>query len=222
MHAGSGATDRIVRAKSFPLANTGISGKFGALLPAMIRSRTASFRTRTCILTAAALAAGTLAWALHPKNAGPETFEIKFKLPPPKPLTAEEELKTFKVAKGFHVELVAAEPMIETPIAQSWDEKGRLFVCEMRGYMQDVGGKGEDKPLGRIVMLEDTDGDGKMDKRTVFADGLILPRAILCVNGGVLVAEPPVMWFMKDTKGTGVADWKNLDEDQAIGFWVVV
>jgi mono/diheme cytochrome c family protein/glucose/arabinose dehydrogenase len=209
MQAGSGAADRIVRAKSFPLANTGISGKFGTLLPAMIRSRTALFRTRTCILTAAALAAGTLAWALHPKNAGPETFEIKFKLPPPRPLTAEEELKTFKVAKGFHVELVAAEPMIETPIAQSWDEKGRLFVCEMRGYMQDVEGKGEDKPLGRIVMLEDTDGDGKMDKRTVFADGLILPRAILCVNGGVLVAEPPVMWFMKDTKGTGVADLKE-------------
>ncbi len=175
----------------------------------MIRPRMTSPRTRTFILTASALAAGTLAWALNPKSAGPETFEIKFKLPPPKPLSAEEELKTFKVAKGFHVELVAAEPMIESPIAQSWDEKGRLFVCEMRGYMQDVDGKGEDKPLGRIVMLEDTDGDGKMDKRTVFADGLVLPRTILCVNGGVLVAEPPVMWFMKDTKGTGVADVKE-------------
>ncbi len=175
----------------------------------MIRHRSASFRTRTFILTASALAVGTLAWALHPKNAGPDQFEIKFKLPPPKPLTAEEELKTFKVAKGFHVELVAAEPMVESPIAQSWDEKGRLFVCEMRGYMHNVEGKGEDQPLGRIVMLEDTDGDGKMDKRTIFADGLILPRAILCVNGGVLVAEPPVMWFMKDTKGTGVADLKE-------------
>jgi hypothetical protein len=146
MHAGSGATDRIVRAKSFPLANTGISGKFGALLPAMIRSRTASFRTRTCILTAAALAAGTLAWALHPKNAGPETFEIKFKLPPPKPLTAEEELKTFKVAKGFHVELVAAEPMIETPIAQSWDEKGALYhpCSEKKWRRQPPPGKGSE------------------------------------------------------------------------------
>ena len=175
----------------------------------MIRPRITSLRTRTFIVTATALAAGTLAWALHPKSAGPEQFEIKFKLPPPKPLSAEEELKTFKVQKGFHVELVAAEPMVEVPVAQSWDEKGRLFVCEMRGYMHDVEGKGEDQPLGRIIMLEDTDGDGKMDKRTVFADGLILPRAILCVNGGVLVAEPPVLWFMKDTKGTGVADLKE-------------
>ncbi len=175
----------------------------------MKRPRLTSLRTRTFIVAAAALAAGSLAWALHPKSAGPEQFEIKFKLPPPKPLSAEEELKTFKLPKGFHAELVAAEPMVDTPVAQSWDEKGRLFVCEMRPYMHDVEGAGEDQPTGRIVMLEDTDGDGKMDKRTVFADGLILPRAILCVNGGVLVAEPPVLWFMKDTKGTGVADVKE-------------
>ncbi|MEO6740309.1 MAG: dehydrogenase, partial [Chthoniobacteraceae bacterium] len=175
----------------------------------MNRPLITSLRARTFIVSAAALAAGTLAWGLHNKNAGPESFEIKFKLPPPKPLTPEEELKTFKVAKGFHVELVAAEPMIQEPVAQAWDEKGRLFVCEMRGYMQDVEGKGEDQALGRIVMLEDTDGDGKMDKRTVFADGLVLPRALACVNGGLLVAEPPVLWFMKDTKGTGVADLKE-------------
>ena len=175
----------------------------------MIRPRITSLCTRTFIATASALALGTLAWALHPKSAGPETFEIKFKLPPPKPLSAAEELKTFKLPKGFHAELVAAEPMVEVPVAQAWDEKGRLFVCEMRGYMRDVEGKGEDQPLGRIVMLEDTDGDGKMDKRTIFADGLILPRAIACVNGGLLVAEPPVLWFMKDTKGTGAADLKE-------------
>ncbi|MEO6787558.1 MAG: c-type cytochrome [Chthoniobacteraceae bacterium] len=175
----------------------------------MIRHRFSSLRTRILIVSASAFAVGTLAWALHPKNAGPDQFEIKFKLPPPKPLSAEEELKTFKVPKGFHVELVAAEPMIDSPIALSWDEKGRLFVCEMRDYMHNVEGKGEDQPTGRIVMLESTHGDGKLDKRTVFADGLLMPRAVLCVNGGVLVAEPPVLWFMKDTKGTGVADVKE-------------
>jgi glucose/arabinose dehydrogenase/mono/diheme cytochrome c family protein len=181
----------------------------------MIRPRT-SLRTRTILAASSALAVGTLAWALHPKNAGPEQFEIKFKLPPPKPLSAEEELKTFKVPKGFHVELVASEPMIEAPIAQSWDEKGRMFVCEMRDYMHDVEGKGEDQPTGRIAMLESTHGDGKYDKRTVFADGLLMPRAILCVNGGLLVAEPPKLWFMKDSKGDGHADVKE-QVDAAFG-----
>ena len=159
--------------------------------------------------TAMALVLVAAASGINPQNAGPETFEIKFKLPPPKPLTPQDELATFKIAPGFHAELVAAEPMVETPIAMSWDERGRMFVCEMRGYMHDVEGAGEDKPLGRIVMLEDTDHDGKMDKRTVFADGLILPRAVMCVNGGVLVGEPPVLWFMKDTDGDGVADLKE-------------
>ncbi len=148
--------------------------------------------------------------ALNSGNAGPEQVEIKFKLPPPKPLTPEEEAKTFKIAPGFKVELVAAEPMVDTPVAVSWDEKGRLFVCEMIGYMQDVDGKGENQPNSRITILEDTNGDGKMDKRTVFADGLYLPRAVMCVNGGALVEEPPSLWFMKDTDGDGKADVKEL------------
>ena len=148
--------------------------------------------------------------ALHSANAGPENVQIKFKLPPPAPLTAEEEAKTFKVAPGFKVELVATDPMVNTPVALSWDEKGRMFVCEMSSYMEDVDGKGEDQPRSRIAMLEDTDGDGKMDKRTIFADNLYLARAVTCVNGGALVAEPPSLWFMTDTDGDGKADVKEL------------
>ncbi len=158
------------------------------------------------------LAAGgaSILRAVHSSNAGPEAVVIKFKLPPPKPLSPEEEAKTFKLEPGFKVELVAAEPMVDTPVAISWDEKGRLFVCEMNGYMHDVDGKGEDQPNSRIALLEDTDGDGKMDKRTIFADGLYMPRAVMCVNGGALVAEPPALWFMKDTDGDGKADVKEL------------
>lgn len=174
--------------------------RFPLLLP--------SWKSRAVVCGLGLMLAG-VAVAIHPQNAGPAEFTIKFKLPPPKPLSPEEELKTFKLEPGFHAELVAAEPMIDTPVSASWDEKGRLFVLEMRGYMHDVEGLGEDQPLGRIVMLEDTDGDGKMDKQTVFADGLILPRAIVCTNGGLLVGEPPMLWFMKDTDGDGKADTKE-------------
>ncbi|MEY2598424.1 MAG: hypothetical protein RLZZ142_683 [Verrucomicrobiota bacterium] len=170
-------------------------------------------------LAVASLAA-SLPWApitpllaVHSKNAGPESFEIRFKLPVPKPLSPEEELATFKLAPGFRAELVAAEPLVESPVALAWDEKGRLFVCEMRGYMHDIEAAGEDQRIGRISRLEDTDGDGKMDRKTVFADGLLMPRAIACIQGGLLVAEPPNLWFMKDTDGDGIADSKEGVDD---------
>ena len=162
------------------------------------------------ILTTAFAASALSAFALHDKNAGPEKVELKFKLPPPKPLSPAEALAAFKVAPGFKVELFASEPMIECPVALSWDDQGRAFVLEMRGYMHDVDGLGEDQPTGVISILEDTDGDGKADKKTVFAEGLYLPRAVMAVNGGALVAEPPSLWFMKDTNGDGKADVKEL------------
>ena len=118
-----------------------------------------------------------------------------FPIPPAPPLSAADALKTFKVAPGFHVELVASEPLVESPVAIAFDTQGRIWVCEMRGYMPDVNGHGEDQPVGRIVILEDTDGDGKMDKSTVFLDNLVLPRAIAFAHGGVLIAEPPKLWF---------------------------
>lgn len=151
--------------------------------------------------------AKTPAPAAKPKsNRGPENPELKFVLPPPPVLTPAEELKTIKLPKGYKAELVASEPMIETPIAISWDDQGRLYVCEMRGYMNDVNAGGEDKPIGRVSRLEDTDGDGTMDKSTVFVDKLLMPRSVMAMGDGCLVAEPPKLTFYHDTDGDGVAD----------------
>jgi mono/diheme cytochrome c family protein/glucose/arabinose dehydrogenase len=150
------------------------------------------------------------AFAVHTKNAGPEKVELKFKLPPPKPLSPEEELKTFAVEKGFRVELVAAEPMIEAPVAMSFDDQGRLYVVEMRGYMRDLAGTDEKQATGRVSLLEDTDGDGRMDKASPFLDNVIMPRAVLAVNGGALIAVPPNLFFCKDTDGDGKADVKDI------------
>jgi mono/diheme cytochrome c family protein/glucose/arabinose dehydrogenase len=148
--------------------------------------------------------------ALHNKNAGPEKVEIKFKLPPPAPLKPDEALKAFTIEKGYRIELVAAEPLVEAPIAMSWDDQGRLYVVEMRGFMQDVAAARDLEPVGRIKLLTDTDGDGRMDKASVFLEGLILPRAVMAVNGGALVGAPPQLLFCKDTDGDGVADVKEV------------
>ena len=120
------------------------------------------------------------------------------------PLTAEEELKTFKVADGLRVELVAAEPMTESPCAMAFDEMGRLFVVENRGYPST-----SEPPQGRVLMLESTKGDGHYDKRTVFADGLSFPNGVMPWDGGLIVTCAPDIYFYKDTDGDGKADVKR-------------
>ncbi|GAB2785830.1 hypothetical protein GCM10027275_32790 [Rhabdobacter roseus] len=129
---------------------------------------------------------------------------------PSPPKSPAEEAKTFRVEPGFQVQLVAAEPLVQDPVVITFDEDGRLWVVEMRGFMPDIDGNGEEQPLGRISILEDLDADGTMDKSTLYLDSLILPRALGLVKGGALVAENHALWLTQDLDGDLMADRKVL------------
>ncbi len=129
---------------------------------------------------------------------------------PSPPKTPSKELSTFVTAEELDVELVASEPMVQEPVILKFDPAGRLWVVEMRGFMPNLEGEGEDEPVGRISVLEDLDGDGQMDKSTVFLDSLVLPRSLAFAEGGVLVAEKIPLWYVEDLDGDLVADRKTL------------
>src|SRR3546814_16035194 len=86
----------------------------------------------------------------------------------------------------------------------------------MSNYMPDAAGTGEDMPSGKIVILEDFAGDGRMDKRSVFMDSLVLPRAIYLIDGGVLVAETPNLWYVENNHG-GAGNQTHVDQEYAVG-----
>ncbi len=102
---------------------------------------------------------------------------------------------------GFALELVAAEPLIGDPVAAVFDPAGRLWVVEMRSYMRDVDGTDEQAADSRIVVLEDRDGDGRMDVAAPFLEHLVLPRAVLPLAGGALVIAPPQLLWAEDRDG---------------------
>lgn len=131
-------------------------------------------------------------------------------------LSAADEAKTFRVAPGLKLELVASEPLVQDPVVCVFDADASLWVVEMRGYMPDVDGKGEAEPVGCIAHLFDDDGDGRMDRRVTFLDHLVLPRAIAPTRGGVLVIAPPKLLFAKDEDGDGVAEEVQV-VDQGLG-----
>lgn len=122
-------------------------------------------------------------------------------LPRIAPTEPSEAVKTFEVKPGFHMELIAAEPLVRDPVAIAFDEDGRAYVVEMCGYSEE-----RDENISAIALLEDTDGDGIFDKRHDFLTGLQWPTAIACYAGGVFIGMPPDILYCKDTDGDGAAD----------------
>ena len=180
---------------------------------------------------AAGLAAAFLAVASTQAQLGDRQGEpqspppAELNIPPALILTPEEALKTLVVPPGFRVDLVAADPLIQDPVAIAFDPKGRMFVAELGSYNTEIlerlpiyvdPAQPPPKPVGRVSILSDTNGDGRMDKRTVFLDNLAQPRAIGFWKGKVLVGDPPNLWLCSDTNGDGVADEKVLITDDYV------
>lgn len=128
-----------------------------------------------------------------------------YALPKVTPLEPADAGKAFVIRPGFRIELVAAEPLVRSPVAMDFDENGVLYIVEYRDYNQFANPKGSDV-RGCVKRLEDADGDGRYDKATVFADGLESPVAVACWDGGVFVGVVPDVWYFKDTDGDGKAD----------------
>ena len=131
-----------------------------------------------------------------------EELKAFLKPMPAKPI--EEVMRSFETLPGFKMQLVAKEPLVHDPIAAAFDENGNLYVCEMRDYpYKPREGK---LPIGTLRLLKDVDGDGTFDESHVFADNLLWAGGVAPWKGGVFVAAPPNIWYMKDTDGDNRAD----------------
>lgn len=121
-----------------------------------------------------------------------------------KPLSPEDEAETFSLPPGFKVQLFAAEPQIDKPTNMAFDSKGRLWVSSSQEY--PIAAPSDRKAKDTIRILEDTNGDGRADKVTTFADGLNIPMGLYPYRDGVVCFSIPNIWFIRDTDGDGVAD----------------
>src|SRR6188472_599671 len=138
--------------------------------------------------------------------------------PPPAPATQEvhqvpilspaDERKTIQLPEGYKLELVLSEPEIKEPVACVFDGNGRMYVVEMRSYMQDIDGNHEFDPVSRISRHESTKGDGVFDRHSAYLDNIILPRMVLPLDDRVLVGMTNTsdITMHRDANGDGVAD----------------
>jgi putative membrane-bound dehydrogenase-like protein len=126
------------------------------------------------------------------------------------PLSPTDALASFVLEPGYRIDPVAAEPLVQDPVAMAFDEHGRLYVVENRGYPDPLEGEAEAAPQGVIALLSDTTGDGRFDRRTEFAAGLTYPNGIMVWDGGVLVSCAPDLLYFRDTTGDGIADERRV------------
>jgi putative membrane-bound dehydrogenase-like protein len=138
-------------------------------------------------------------------EAAAQEQDFAAELPHLAPLEPQDALKSFQLKPGVRLEQVAAEPLVASPVALAWDEDSRLYVCEMRGYSEN-----RDEALSRVRLLEDLNSDGRYDRSTVFAEGLLWPTAVACWDGGVFVGDAPHIYYLKDTDGDGRADRREI------------
>lgn len=137
----------------------------------------------------------------------PTDDEMREFLKPVPGKSPAEALRTFETLSGFHLELVAAEPLVRSPVASAIDADGNLYVCEMRDYPFKPADGG--KPVGGVRLLRDVDGDGRYDEAHDFAEELLWAAGVVPWKGGVFIAAPPDIWYMKDTDGDFKADVKR-------------
>ena len=207
------------KADGSPALNTSIKLPNGATVAVLVikgDTTPAAFRSE---LEAALSPARKAAWQkflaqrepeVREKNGNVANYE---KRPEPltfqKPYSVKGSMERTQVPADMKLVLFAAEPDIMKPIAFAWDARGRLWVCETSDYPHGVK---EDQQQGndRIKICEDTDGDGKADKFTVFADHLNIPTSLVFVDGGVIVAQAPNFVFLKDTDGDDKADVRKV------------
>jgi len=121
--------------------------------------------------------------------------------------SVDAEYKAFVIPEGFEVNLWAAEPLLRKPVQMNWDAQGRLWVVCSTTYPQIKPGE---EAIDQVVILEDTDKDGKADKSTLFADDLHIPTAVIPADGGCYVANSTEIIFLKDTDGDGKADFRRV------------
>lgn len=106
-----------------------------------------------------------------------------------------ESISKMKLEQGMTISMIASEPLISTPVAITFDKNNRIWALEMQDYMPDTAGHGEDVPNGKVVILTDKNKDGVMDGRKIVIDSLVMPRAFCLIEDGILVAEPPRLYY---------------------------